>query len=269
MGKQWHNPWGQGRDTDPNRTTSGWPLQHLLGAGGRALWGCHHLLERLSSHRSGGDPSYVAPHCKEALRPLTTAQLELPGSGRHSCSTAKGQSCSLRHPKVPHWLQSAAAGLNTSHTARACGATHPSPLPAPQIPHGARHEEVTHWLSELQNGETQVWTGVQAQGQHPPMPPSPAQRGLPLVLAMENHAVLQWLYPGLQLLHLPSLPAHTSPTKALSHQLVFSSTAGLDSAHAAPSPGLRHREHELLSLGELSSTPKEPLDPLFCLPPHH
>lgn len=104
-------------------------------------------------------------------------------------------------------------------------------------------------------------TGVQAQGQHPPRPPSPAQRGLPLVLAMENHAVLQWLYPGLQLLHLPSLPAHTSPTKALSHQPVFSSTAGLDSAHTAPSPGLKHGEHELLSLRDLSWTPNEPLDP--------
>lgn len=162
---------------------------------------------------------------------------------------------------MPHWLQSAAAGLNTSHSARACGATHPSPLPAPQIPHGARHEEVTHWLSELQNGETQVWTGAQARGQHPPCPPSPTQWGLPLVLAVENHAVLQCLYPGLQLFHLPSLPAHTSPTKALSHQPVFSSTAGLDSAHAAPSLGLRQGEHKLLSLGDLSWTPKEPLDP--------
>lgn len=93
---------------------------------------------------------------------------------------------------------------------------------------------------------------MQAQGQHPPVPPSPAQRGLPLVLAVENHAVLQWLYPGLQLFHLPSLPAHTSPTKALSHQPVFSSTAGLDSVQAAPSSRLRHGEHQLLSLGNLS-----------------
>lgn len=93
----------------------------------------------------------------------------------------------------------------------------------------------------------------------PPRPPSPAQAGLPLVL--ENHVVLQWLYPGLQLFHLPSLPAHTSPTKALSHQPVFSSTAGLDSAHTAPSSGLKHGERKLLSLGNLIWTPKEPLDP--------
>lgn len=72
---------------------------------------------------------------------------------------------------MPHWLQSAAAGLNTSHTACACGATHPSPLPAPQIPRGARHEEFTHWLSELQNGETQVWTGGTSMGPASPHAP--------------------------------------------------------------------------------------------------
>lgn len=118
--------------------------------------------------------------------------------------------------------------------------------------------------------------GYKHRASIPPCPP--AQWGLPLVLAMENHAALQWLYPGLQLFHLPSLPAHTSPTKALSHQLVFSSTAGLDSAHAAPSPRLRQGEPELLSLRDLSWTPEEPLDssvvpfsssfPTVNAPPH-
>lgn len=78
---------------------------------------------------------------------------------------------------MPHWLQSAAAGLNTSHTARACGATHPSPPPAPQIPHGARHEEVTHCLSELQNGETQVRTGGASTGPASPRAPQSCTAG--------------------------------------------------------------------------------------------
>lgn len=170
---------------------------------------------------------------------------------------------------MPSWLQSAAAGLNTSHTERACEAGTLCPLSArsqhPKFPMEPGMSKSPPGSASSRRERARYGQGVQARDQHPPLPPSPAQGGLPLLLAMENHAVLQWLYPGLQLLHLPSLPAHTSPTKALSHQPVFSSTAGLDLAHAAPSPGLRHREHELLSLGDPKGASGSLSGPLFLL----
>lgn len=72
-----------------------------------------------------------------------------------------------------------------------------------------------------QSGETPARGGGTSMGPAAPLcPPALREAGLPpcwlLVLAVENHVVMNSCIPGLQLFHLPSAPAHTSPT-ALSH----------------------------------------------------
>lgn len=163
---------------------------------------------RGSGTPSQPNPSHLPPSHERAQGPLPPTGPELPGE----------------HPEVLPWPQLAPVGFNSSHAA-ACllgpPGSHPAastPNPSTWTTHGegahgeSTHGESTHWLRTCWSGETpDMDKGAHEHGAGSPLhTPALRQAGV-LVLAVESTLCRSGCIRGLQLSHLPSPPAHTSP----------------------------------------------------------
>lgn len=199
---------GQGRDTDSAGVTS------PAGAfGGCWTLVAEPLLEMPSS--AGGAQPPAAP-CKGSGTPSQPNPSHVPPSheGAQGPLPATEPGLPRERPELLSPPQLAPVGLNSSWAAARLlesSGSHPAasiPNPSTRSTHG----EGTHWLSACWSGETPDMdkeTHEYGAGS-PPHSPAVCQASV-LVLAVESMLCRSGCIRGLQLSHLPSPPAHTSP----------------------------------------------------------